>query len=248
MHERQTWRKRNVKTPLQPIDDWRHVFKLDPDKEIGDEALDRVCLSGTDAIMVGGSSGVTFENTVDLMSRIRRYELPAVLEVSELDAVVPGFDAYMIPMVLNTNNANWLVGQHREAIQQYGYMIPWDLLIPEGYIILNPDATAAKITGADTQLSPSAAAAYAQAGDRLMRLPVIYAEYSGMFGDMELVKKVKSSLSHAQLFYGGGIRTIEQAQAAAAAANTVVVGNVVYDDLEAALATVQAVKETNLKL
>jgi len=237
-----------VKTPLQPIDDWRHVFKLDPDKEIGDEALDRVCLSGTDAIMVGGSSGVTFENTVDLMSRIRRYELPVVLEVSELDAVVPGFDAYMIPMVLNTNNANWLVGQHREAIQQYGYMIPWDLLIPEGYIILNPDATVAKITGADTQLSPAEAAAYAQAGDKLMRLPVVYVEYSGMFGDMELVKKVKRSLTQAQLFYGGGIRTVEQAQDAAASANTVVVGNVVYDDLEAALATVDAVKETKLTI
>lgn len=33
--------------------EWKHVFKLDPNKEISDEALEKVCESGTDAIMVG---------------------------------------------------------------------------------------------------------------------------------------------------------------------------------------------------
>lgn len=203
---------------------WKHVFKLDPDKEIADEALDRICMSGSDAIAVGGSSGVTFENTVDLLARIRRYELPVVLEVSNLDAVVPGFDAYLIPMVLNTPNPDWIIGQHQRAIQQYGYMIPWDLLIPEGYIILNPDATAAKLTEADAGITTAETVAHAQVADKLMRLPIVYVEYSGMYGDMERVSKVKGALRQAQLFYGGGIRTTEQARAAAAAAHTVVVG------------------------
>ncbi|MCM3338833.1 heptaprenylglyceryl phosphate synthase [Paenibacillus sp. MER TA 81-3] len=236
-----------MNTPVIPIDSWRHVFKLDPDKEIGDEALDRICMSGSDAIVVGGSSGVTFGNTVDLLARIRRYELPVVLEVSNLDAVVPGFDAYLIPMVLNTPNPNWIIGQHQRAIQQYGYMIPWDLLIPEGYIILNPDATAAKITEADASISAADTIAYAQVADKLMRLPIVYVEYSGMYGDMERVSEVKRALRQAQLFYGGGIRTMEQARAAAAAADTVVVGNIVYEDLDAALATVDAVKAAPLK-
>ncbi|MCE5169396.1 heptaprenylglyceryl phosphate synthase [Paenibacillus profundus] len=236
-----------MNTPVIPIDSWRHVFKLDPDKEIGDEALDRICMSGSDAIVVGGSSGVTFENTVDLLARIRRYELPVVLEVSNLDAVVPGFDAYLIPMVLNTPNPDWIIGQHQRAIQQYGYMIPWDLLIPEGYIILNPDATAAKITEADASITIAETVAYAQIADKLMRLPIVYVEYSGMYGDMERVSEVKRALRQAQLFYGGGIRTMEQARAAAAAADTVVVGNIVYEDLDAALATVDAVKVAPLK-
>ncbi|MBG9791220.1 heptaprenylglyceryl phosphate synthase [Paenibacillus dendritiformis] len=231
-----------VHTPVISIEAWRHVFKLDPDKEISDEDLDRICLSGTDAIVVGGSSGVTFENTVELMSRIRRYELPAALEVSNLDSVVPGFDAYLIPMVLNTPNTDWIVGQHQRAIQQYGYLIPWELLIPEGYIILNPEATAAKLTEAETGLTSAEAGAYAQVADKLMRLPVVYVEYSGTYGDMELVHHVRKSLSHAQLFYGGGIRTEEQAREAAEAADTVVVGNIVYDDVEAALRTVEAVR------
>ena len=61
---------------------WRHTFKLDPDKTIDDEALELICESGTDAIIVGGTYGVTFDNTLDLMSRIRRYAVPAVLEIS----------------------------------------------------------------------------------------------------------------------------------------------------------------------
>lgn len=59
------------------MEQWKHIFKLDPDRDISDDALERVCLSGTDAVMVGGSTGVTFDNTVDLLARIRRYEVPA---------------------------------------------------------------------------------------------------------------------------------------------------------------------------
>lgn len=222
--------------------EWQHVFKLDPDKSIDDAALEAICTSGTDAIMVGGSSGVTYENTVDLMSRIRRYELPAVQEVSVLDAVVPGFDAYLIPMVLNTANIEWLIGQHMRAVEKYGYMIPWELLIPEGYIILNAKATAAKISEAQANLTAREAAAYAQLADKLLKLPIIYAEYSGTYGDMHTVRQIREAVQHGRLIYGGGIRTPEQAAEAAACTDTVVVGNVIYEDLQAALDTVQAVK------
>ena len=37
---------------------WRHVFKLDPNKEISDRDLELLCESGTDAIIVGGTDGV----------------------------------------------------------------------------------------------------------------------------------------------------------------------------------------------
>ena len=35
--------------------EWKHVFKLDPNKAISDEELELVCESGTDGIIVGGS-------------------------------------------------------------------------------------------------------------------------------------------------------------------------------------------------
>lgn len=230
----------------QMIDQWRHVFKLDPDKFISEADLDKVCMSGTDAVMIGGSSGVTYDNTVDLLSRVRQYEVPCVLEISELEAVVPGFDLYMIPMVLNTNRMEWLIGRHRQAIERYGYIIPWDLVVPEGYIILNPESTAAKLTEAECGLTAAESAAYAQTADKLMSLPVVYLEYSGVFGDMELVMDVKRSLTNSCLFYGGGITNAETARQAANAADTVIVGNILYTNLNDALTTVEAVKANTI--
>lgn len=225
------------------MEEWKHVFKLDPDREIGDEALERICLSGTDAVMVGGSSGVTFDNTVDLLARIRRYEVPCVLEVSDREAIVPGFDLFMIPIVLNAGDTQWLVGRHQQALKEYGAILDWDELVPEGYIILNGDSTAAKLTEADVRLDARDVEAYARIADRLFRCPIVYLEYSGVFGDMELVGRVKRLLSRSRLFYGGGIDSPEKAREAAKAAHTVVVGNAVYEDLERALATVPAVME-----
>jgi putative glycerol-1-phosphate prenyltransferase len=221
---------------------WRHVFKLDPDREISDEALEAVCMSGTDAIMVGGSSGVTFDNTVELMSRVRRYAVDCVLEVTSLDAAVPGFDNYLVPLVLNAERAEWLIGRQTAALQAFGHLISWDMTAGEGYLILNGEATAARVSGANANLSEEEAIAYVQAADRLLRLPIIYIEYSGRFGDMSVVRRASEIVSQARIIYGGGIDGPDKAAEAARCAHTVVVGNVIYESLEAALATVQAVK------
>lgn len=222
---------------------WKHVFKLDPDRGIGDEALDRICCSGTDAILVGGSSGVTFDNTVDLLARIRRYEVPCALELSDPSCGVPGFDGYFIPSVLNADRPEWLIGRQAEAIADFGHLLPWEDIACEAYLVLNPDSTVARLTNARTDLTPTEAAAYAQVADRLWRVPVVYVEYSGTYGDMALVKRVRDALRQAHLFYGGGIDSPERAREAAQAANTVVVGNIIYSNLEAALATVAAANE-----
>ena len=224
------------------IKTWQHVFKLDPDRLISDEDLDRICMSGTDAIMIGGSSGVTYDNTVDLMSRVRRYELSCVLEVSDLQAVVPGFDLYMIPMVLNTDQSKWLLGQHVQAVEQYSHLIPWELMVPEGYIVLNHDSTVARLTDALTAIDGDRAAAYAQVADRLLKLPIIYIEYSGRFGDMELAADIRRAAGEASVFYGGGIHNAETARIARQVCDTIIVGNSLYSDLDHALETVAAVK------
>lgn len=228
--------------------EWRHVFKLDPERDISDEALDAVCMSGTDAILVGGSSGVDYDNTVELLSRIRRYEVPCALEVSNIEAAVPGFDWYFIPLVLNTSRGEWIAGKQIEALRKFGPFVPWETTSAEGYIILNPDAEAARITGADAIQDAEGIAAHIYMADRLMRLPVVYIEYSGSYGDMGLVDKAGKLLTGARLFYGGGIDGPERAEEAAALAHTVVVGNAVYDKLDAALATVAAVRRTSCKL
>ncbi|HZG72090.1 MAG TPA: geranylgeranylglyceryl/heptaprenylglyceryl phosphate synthase, partial [Chondromyces sp.] len=99
---------------MYDVREWRHVFKLDPNKEIDDLSLERICESGTDAIVIGGTDGVTLENVLDLMARVRRYNLPCVLEVSNKESITPGFDFYFIPMVLNSSNTKWVTGLHHE--------------------------------------------------------------------------------------------------------------------------------------
>ena len=59
--------------------------------------LERICESGTDAIIIGGTDGVTLENILDLMARVRRYTVPCVLEISSIETVTPGFDLIFYP-------------------------------------------------------------------------------------------------------------------------------------------------------
>ncbi|WKA55786.1 heptaprenylglyceryl phosphate synthase [Planococcus shixiaomingii] len=223
---------------------WRHVFKLDPAKSISDEHLERICESGTDAILIGGSDNVTLDNVLDLMARVRRYSVPVALEVSVLDSVTPGFDFYFIPTVLNSENPLWIKGMHHEAIREYGDIMDWEELVPEGYCILNANCKAAKLTEAKTDLPLEDVIAYARMAEHFFRLPIFYLEYSGMYGDINVVEQVKEQLSKTKLFYGGGIDSPEKAREMAAAADTVVVGNIIYENLNKAIETVQAVAET----
>lgn len=221
---------------------WRHVFKLDPDKELSDEALERICLSGTDAVVVGGSTGVTFDNTVDLLARIRRYEVSCALEISSREAIVPGFDLYFVPVALNAQDAEWIVGQHHQALKEYGPLLDWTRVAAEGYIIMNADSAVARLTSANTQLDDKDAEAYARLAEQLFSMPIVYLEYSGTFGDMERVSRIRGLLRKARLFYGGGIDSRDKARQAAACADTIVVGNALYERLDDALDTVEAVK------
>lgn len=223
---------------------WRHVFKLDPAKEITDGHLERICRSGTDAILIGGSDNVTLDNVLNLTERVQMYDLPVVMEVSTIDSVAPGFDYYFIPTVLNSDNPQWIKGLHHQAVKEYGEILEWDELVAEGYCILNADCKAAKLTGAKTDLSVDDVVAYARLAEHFFRLPIFYLEYSGIYGDMELAGKVKEVLDETRLFYGGGIDSADKARAALAAADTIVVGNIIYENIEKAIETVEAVAET----
>ncbi|GLC90443.1 heptaprenylglyceryl phosphate synthase [Lysinibacillus piscis] len=223
---------------------WKHVFKLDPAKDISDEALEKICESGTDVILVGGTDNVTLDGVLDLLVRVRRFEVPIALEISTIDSVTPGYDYYFIPTVLNSDDPKWIKNLHHEAIKEYGDIMVWDELVAEGYCILNPDCKVAQVTNAKTDLSVDDVIAYARMAENFFKLPVFYLEYSGTYGDVNMVKAVKQELRQTKLFYGGGITSVEQAAEMAAYADTVVVGNIIYEDLKAALATVKAVKNT----
>ena len=222
--------------------EWRHVFKLDPDKEISDEQLERICESGTDAVMVGGTDGVTLEKVLDLMARIRRYTVPCVLEVSSIDIVTPGFDLYFIPTILNSNDTKWITGLHHQAVKEFGEIMDWEEIVMEGYCILNEECKAAKLTSAIAEASIEEVKAYAMMAEKMFHLPIFYLEYSGKYGDPQLVSEVKKVLEKTVLFYGGGISSVEQAVEMGKHADVIVVGNAIYDHFEQALATVKSVR------
>ncbi len=226
---------------------WRHAFKLDPAKTLSDEQLELLAESGTDGLIVGGSDGVTLENVLDLLVRVRRYSVPVALEVSTVESVTPGFDYYFIPTVLNSTNVEWVNGLHHAALREYGHMLNWDEIVMEGYCILNPDCKAAELTGVTTVPDDEDVIAYARMAEHLFKLPVFYMEYSGMYGNPEIVELAARTLENTQLFYGGGITNPDEAQTMAAIADTVVIGNIIYDDLKAALATVKAVQSVSRK-
>ena len=224
--------------------EWRHVFKLDPDKEISDDGLEQICESGTDAVIVGGTQGVSFDNTIDLLARIRRYSVTCILEVSNVEAVVPGFDYYFVPLVLNAGNSENAFQHHIEGLKRYGSLVKWSEVAVEGYVILNPDFKAAKVTEARMPQDIDEVKALARLADQMLKLPIVYIEYSGIYGDPKWVQAVKSVLQQAHLFYGGGINTIEQAVEMAQWADTVIVGNAIYENINIALKTVEGVKGT----
>ncbi|WP_416151938.1 heptaprenylglyceryl phosphate synthase [Salipaludibacillus sp. HK11] len=227
---------------MKAYNEWHHVFKLDPNKTLSEEALEQICESGTDAVIIGGSDGVTEDNTLDLLMRVRRFSVACVLEVSNLHAILPGFDYYLIPSVLNSRHTTWLNGLHHRAVKEFGHFINFEEVLAEGYCVLNPNSKVAELTDADTELDEEDIVAYARMTDKLFHMPIFYMEYSGIYGDSDIVKKVSRVLEKSQLFYGGGIESLEQAEEMAEYADTIVVGNIIYKDLKNAIKTVEAVK------
>lgn len=221
---------------------WRHVFKLDPAKDISEQELELICESGTDGIIVGGTDDVTLDGVLDLLVRIRRFSVPVALEISDVEALSPGYDYYFIPSVLNSSSTKWVKDLHHLALKEYGDIMDWNEIVTEGYVILNPDCKAAIATDAVATDDIEDVRAYARLAERVFKLPILYIEYSGTYGNVEFVEAAKDVLEETKLFYGGGITSPEQAAEMAQFADTVIVGNVIYDDIKAALKTVDAVK------
>ncbi|WP_106498417.1 heptaprenylglyceryl phosphate synthase [Lentibacillus sp. Marseille-P4043] len=224
------------------MNEWKHLFKLDPAKDISDEQLDKLCESGTDAIIVGGTDHVTLDGVLDLLSRIRRHTVPCILEISTMDALTPGFDYYYIPMVMNSTEKKWMMDIQHQAIKQYKEIMNWDEIFVEGYCILNEQAKAFTKTKCELP-NMDDVIAYAYMAEHVFHLPIFYLEYSGTYGDPELVKQVKSQLNDTLLFYGGGIENSLQAAEMKEHADAIIVGNSIYTNFKQALKTVKAVND-----
>ncbi|MBC2376428.1 heptaprenylglyceryl phosphate synthase [Listeria welshimeri] len=215
----------------------KHLFKLDPAKNLPHNSVTRLIHSGTDGFIIGGTDNLQTEAVENLHELLAESDLPIFLEVSDESMILPEAEHFLIPVVLNTENSKWTHGLHKELIKEMGDFIPWKRVTSEGYVILNKDAKVAQLTEAKTDLTEEDIIAYARLAENIFRLPIFYIEYSGMYGNPEVAKKVSAALDDTKFWYGGGIRSKEQAAEMAEYADTIIVGNIIYEDIEKALET-----------
>ncbi|PKL60299.1 MAG: geranylgeranylglyceryl/heptaprenylglyceryl phosphate synthase [Methanomicrobiales archaeon HGW-Methanomicrobiales-4] len=221
---------------------WAHVTKLDPDKNLTEDQMAEIATSGTDALMLSGTLNITRENMQNLRDQVKEYGLPLVVEPAGPEAVVAEeIDLLFIASVMNTSQSQWIVGKHKEWVLHN--TVPWDRVVQEAYIVLNPDSSVARVTGADCSISAEEVAAYAEIADRYFQFPVVYIEYSGTYGNPDVVRAAADAIDNAVLYYGGGIDSGEKAAEMGQFADTIVVGNAVYDrGVQALIETVQAIQ------
>jgi len=224
--------------------DWVHVTKLDPDKQLKPGDIGAIAASGTDALMLSGTLNVTKENLSFLQQQLKGYDLPLVMEPANPDAVLmQGIDYVFVPSVMNTADVQWIVGKHRLWVQQQKQRVPWDRIVPEAYIVLNPDSAVGKVTKSVCNLTPDDVAAFTSVADHFFHFPIVYIEYSGMYGDPAVVKAASEVIDKSILYYGGGINSAQKAAEMSRYADTIVVGNAVYEQGAAVLkASVDAVQ------
>ncbi|MCE5299091.1 MAG: phosphoglycerol geranylgeranyltransferase [Methanoregulaceae archaeon] len=207
---------------------WVHVTKLDPDKMLPSGAIAEIASSGTDALMLSGTLNVTAENMAALAKEARASGLPLIVEPAGPEAVLwDGVDLVFVPSVLNSSDVQWIVGKHRSWIQKQP--VQWEKVVPEAYIVLNPDSAVGKVTRAACTLNGKEVASFAALADHYFHFPIIYIEYSGMYGNPATVKAAAEAVESAVIYYGGGINSGEKASEMARYADTIVVGNAVYD-------------------
>ncbi|HQD26698.1 MULTISPECIES: phosphoglycerol geranylgeranyltransferase [Methanoculleus] len=223
---------------------WAHVTKLDPDKHLPQGAIEEIATSGTDALMLSGTLNVTPENLSELLDLVSAYGLPLVVEPAGPECAIfdGAIDYLFVPSVMNTDDVRWIVGKHHTWLR-HASSIMWDMVVPEAYIVLNPNSAVGRVTGANCALSAEDVAAFAEVADRYFHFPIVYIEYSGTYGDPSIVQAAANAVEHATLYYGGGIRSAEQAAEMGRIADTIVVGNAVYEEgIDVLRATVRAVQ------
>jgi len=213
-----------------------HMTLIDPEKVTPPQAsriVAKAKLSGTSAIMIGGS---TFASTIQLDNVVkavkRTVKIPAILFPNNVSGISRYADAIWFMSLLNSADPYFLMGAQvlgAPLIKKYR-LEP----LPMGYIIVGEGGTAG-VVGKAVPLpynKPELAAAHALAGQYLgMRF--IYLEAgSGAKRPVppEMIHAVRRYLN-IPLIVGGGIRSRAQALAAASAgANIIVTGNVVENN------------------
>lgn len=207
-----------------------HMALLDPDKQSPEEAGEiakHVKAAGTDAIMIGGSTGITNENLSATAIAIKKASgLPTIYFPAGPHALSKDVDAIFFMSVINSSDPFFVIRAQAGAaayIKKLG-IEP----ISMGYIIVEPGMKVGEVGKADLVKHDdvNTAVGYAMACE-MFGMKLVYLE-AGSGADVpispEMIAAVKKSIN-VPLIIGGGVRTPEAAEAARkAGADAIVTG------------------------
>ena len=210
-----------------------HMALLDPDKQDSREAgviAKKMKDAGTDAIMIGGSTGVTSENLSETARSIKEASgLPTIHFPGSPTALSKDVDSILFMSMVNSTDPFWIMNAQAGAsryIKKLGIET-----ISLGYIIVEPGMKVGEVGKADVIKHDDIdrAVGYALACE-MFGMDLVYLE-AGSGADRPvppaMISAVKKAVS-IPLIVGGGIRTPEAAEAARmAGADAVVTGTFV---------------------
>lgn len=250
--------KSEIRTKLRHnLQDGRKAFAvlLDPDKvELSSFPfmLAESMRYGVDFFFVGGSL-ITRYASDEIIAAIRRYtNIPAILFPGNSLHIEPSADAILLLSLISGRNPELLIGQHVIAaplLKKSNLEI-----LPTGYMLIESGrATTVSYISNTTPIphdKPSVAACTAMAGE-LLGLQIMYLDAgSGAQKPVsaEMIAAVRKSVD-APIIVGGGINTIQKAQAALeAGADVIVVGNGIEQNPDLLPEIAQMVKAFNEKV
>ena len=210
-----------------------HMTLLDPDKQSAQEAAEialKCKEAGTDAIMIGGSTGITSENLDETALAIKKATgLPTIYFPAGPHALSKEVDAMYFMSLVNSRDLNMVI-----RVQAYASLIVKQLgvePISMGYIIVEPGMKVGEVGQADLIPRDDIKKAMGYAlGCEYMGMNLVYLE-AGSGADQpvppEMIGAVKKILS-VPLIIGGGIKSPETAAAARmAGADIIVTGTLI---------------------
>ncbi len=217
-----------------------HMTLIDPDKQSAGEAAALAGLAteaGTDAIMVGGSTGVTPEKVDGTVRAIKAAStVPVILFPGGASSLSRHADAVYFMSLLNSRSPRLIVGEQRRAAR---VIKAWGLEpISMAYLIVEPGMRAGLIGEADPipRSRPEEAVEWALTA-QFFGMRLVYLESGSGAPEpapLGMVRAVKEAIE-VPLIVGGGIRTPASAAAVAkAGADILVTGTVVEETKNAA--------------
>jgi len=225
-----------------------HFTLIDPDKVSDLDRLEKLmelaASAGTDAFLIGGSTGVTPEEAGRVADALRKTGLPVIIFPGNMNCLTPKADAVLFMVLMNTLEPYYLMQIQvlsAPLIRKYGLET-----IPTGYIVLNADTAVGHVGRVQPipYSKPELVLAYALAAE-MMGFKMIYLEAgSGASSPVPpAFPRVVKQYTGLITMVGGGVRTPETAvELLEAGADIIVTGTIMERDPEKGVEIVKAIK------